>query len=456
MRVSFYKMPFRLFFIFVSLCTLLLGSFIVLGFPSKAYACNPCTACNPADTNAAKQMVEQALDQLEADAEQYIEDEFKNYLDTTNGSYLQWFSDDFYQGKVLPALQAFTKQMTSIAMQQAVIIGTFFDAKQQLETQRLYQELQVQAHKDYQPSHDFCTFGTNVRSLAASEELSHFNALALSNRQMSRHLGTRGEASATGDRADKIARWDLFANTYCNKYDNGWISTSPDHTGLPFCNAPTSSPEDASRHNIDIDYTRLIEHPRTLEVTFSDEDSAPTPNEVDIMAMGNNLFGHHVLSRKLSGADLTSTSGQRTYLQLRSVAARRNVAENSFNAIVGLKSSGTYKDEIKTREFLAAILKELGLEDAEIYQMMGNNPSYYAQLEILAKKLYQSPDFFAGLYDKPTNVERKSVALKAIDLMLDRAIYESQMRQEMAMSVLLSTQLQPSFDTISGQLGNPE
>jgi hypothetical protein len=111
---------------------------------------------------------------------------------------------------------------------------------------------------------------------------------------------------------------------------------------------------------------------------------------------------------------------------------------------------------VKTREFLGAIMKELGLNDTEIYQTIGENPSYYAQLEILAKKLYQSPDFFAGLYDKPANVERKSVALKAIDLMLDRAIYESQMRQEMSMSVLLSTQLQGDFDTISGQLGTAQ
>ena len=41
----------------------------------------------------------------------------------------------------------------------------------------------------------------------------------------------------------------------------------------------------------------------------------------------------------------------------------------------------------------------------------------------------------------PANVKRKGVALKAIELMLDRAIYESQLRQEMAMSVLLSAKL---------------
>jgi hypothetical protein len=103
----------------------------------------------------------------------------------------------------------------------------------------------------------------------------------------------------------------------------------------------------------------------------------------------------------------------------------------------------------RTREFLGAVMAELGVPAAEIFPMIGEQPSYYAQLEILAKKIYQNPDFFSGLYDSPANVERKSVALKAIDLMLDRAIYESQLRQEMATSVLLSAKLHSQFGKIN-------
>src|SRR5690606_33409400 len=95
-----------------------------------------------------------------------------------------------------------------------------------------------------------------------------------------------------------------------------------------------------------------------------------------------------------------------------------------------------------TREYLGAILAELGTPAEEIYELIGEHPSFYAQLEILTKKIYQNPDFYAGLYDKPANVARKSVALRAIELMLDRAIYESQLRREMASSVLLSATLQ--------------
>jgi hypothetical protein len=82
---------------------------------------------------------------------------------------------------------------------------------------------------------------------------------------------------------------------------------------------------------------------------------------------------------------------------------------------------------------------------------MGENPSYYAQLEILAKKIYQDTDFYANLYDKPANVSRKLVSMKAIELMLDRAIYESQLRREMAVSVTLSSKLRSSFREAKGE-----
>lgn len=52
-----------------------------------------------------------------------------------------------------------------------------------------------------------------------------------------------------------------------------------------------------------------------------------------------------------------------------------------------------------------------------------------------------NPDFYAHLYDSPANVSRKKVAMKAIELMLDRAIYESQLRKEMSVSVLLASRL---------------
>ncbi len=404
-----------------------------------------CAGCAPGDVPIAVQTITRFHQIYEEVMMRWITNEFQMQRD--------WLTTEFFKNQVLPALMLFTEQMSAVAMEQVFMIGSFMDAKTQLETQRLLQELQYQAHRDYQPSDDFCYFGTNVRSLGASGERGRYNALALGARQMQRQLGTEGVAGAEkGPPGDKLARWQQFVKVYCDPNDNNKIDGRPD-TGLEkVCASGTGE-----RSNNDIDYTRMIDDARTLNVGFDDEENS-TADEQDVFAMSSNLYGNDVLTRKLDNEDLGKKTHQAPYLALRSIAAKRSVAENSFSAIVGLKSAGTENmaGESKTRDFLGAVMKELGVPDDEVFELIGENPSYYAQLEILAKKIYQNPDFFADLYDTPANVERKSVALKAIELMLDRAIFESQIRQEMATSVLLSTRLAPQFEKINGKLAGGE
>lgn len=439
----------------IAFCLAVVIFTFTLYIPQKSYACPTCPPSVVAASSATAQgYITQYFTQLQMDIQTALDKAFEDYLNfkgSKDGSFLDFFSNTLYEARVEPALQNFSKQMSAITFSQTAILGMFFDAEQQLNTKRLYQELHIKAHQDYQPSKGFCTFGTNVRSLATAEALSNHTKLALSTRQIKRHLGSADEASSESNIADKKSRWDQFANTYCDIHDNGWDSEHPDNTGLAqFCNTAGASDEDAERINIDIDYTRLVDDPRTLNIRLSDDTVQKT--EQDIMALGNNLFGHDVISRDFNIDDLNNEASQRQYMLLRGIAAKRNVAENSFNSIVALKTAGSETADVTTASFLGSALKELGITDDEVYKIIGENPSYYAQLEILAKKLYQSPDFFIGLYDKPANVLRKSVAMKAIKHMLDREIYKSQARQEMTMSVLLSTEVNEDISETKGLL----
>ena len=73
--------------------------------------------------------------------------------------------------------------------------------------------------------------------------------------------------------------------------------------------------------------------------------------------------------------------------------------------------------------------------------MLGQNPSYYAQMDVLTKKIYQNPNFYTSLYDKPTNVRRIGVSMDAISLMQMRDQYESALRKEMLLSLMLEQEL---------------
>jgi hypothetical protein len=404
--------------------------------PREAQAA--CVICNVLDVEAARAAIMLFHETFETLMMQYISAEFVLHR--------FWLTQTFFTAEVLPALMMMTEQMSAVGMHQVFIFGTFLDAKHQLETQRLFQELQFEAQRDYQPSEDFCWFGTNVRSLAASEAQGLGSADSLNALQMKRHLGNVNMGASESRDQDKGNRWQQFITTYCDTDDNNRLMNRAG-TGLQLVCA--GGPK---RVNNDIDYTRVVDEPRTFNLLF--DDPVRTNDEEDIIAMGNNLYGHDVLTREADNEYLKEPKYQHLYLALRSVAAKRNVAQNSFNALVGLKAGGSPGTigAPNTREFLVAVLTELGFGAGEAREYLGEQPSYYAQLEVLAKKIYQNPDFFAGLYDSPANVARKGVAMKAIELMLDRAIYESQVRQEMLTSVLLSAKLRPAIREVNRDL----
>ena len=102
----------------------------------------------------------------------------------------EWWEDTMVP-IITNGMQAFAEQLYVGSMHQVFAIGTFFDAKHQLESQNLIQELQITAYEDYQPSEGMCTFGTAVRSMAHTESAAKTAALALNTRQMARHLGNK-------------------------------------------------------------------------------------------------------------------------------------------------------------------------------------------------------------------------------------------------------------------------
>lgn len=472
----------------------------ILGVSMTSYSV-PSNACcfSCAETDC-----DQATDFIET-AHEDIRDHTKEQFDDDLDAYEDWWIDIMFEGEFMPASQLMATQMAAVAMSYTEIIGSFLDAQTQLDTQRLLREMQYEAHQDYRPSETFCTFGTNVRSLAATRNKGRYNALAISRVNFERQLGSVNMAGAENVVDDYQARWSQFVTTYCDYRDNNYLprATNPDNTGLRLAceHGGGVGAEDPNRMNRDIDYTRLIDNPRTLEMNFDNSSLdatnpalAITPGvaqpgeEEDVVALGKNLYGSSVLSRTLSQSRLEENSAKRLYLALRTVVAKRGVAQASYNAIVGLKATGT-SDEFgmspsgtptapvvhpgstlaggtpavlqatkQSRRFMASIMQQLlpaspAATAGNIFSLIGYSPSYYSQLEILAKRIYQNPDFYADLYDTPVNVSRKKVAMKAIELMVDREIYESQLRREMSISVLLASKVRSSHRNANRAVG---
>lgn len=435
------------------LCALMAVCVLML-LPSQAQAALICNQGTPACIVRVKTMIRQFHAQSEQKMKDHIRKVFgdhkKKDFSSTEGqapkTHEEWLVNEFFKKQVLPAVQKYSRQSSTVTNQQALARGMMMDADNAVDAQRSFQLMQADAYRSFQPSSDeLCSIGTNVRSLGASEMQGRKNAVALSGLSLSRQLGESGTAGATSPDADKQARWNQFVKTYCDTSSNNGDPANAGQSGMSL--ACGSGAADKTRMNNDVNFSRLLAEARTRDVNYT--DSSFTPDEEDIQAFIDNIFPS--LSRQGNAAMMGTAETQRLELGLRAVAAKRGVAQNSLNALVGMKSAGK-ADEGATREYLGAIMKQLGMKDDEIFSVIGENPSYYAQLEVLAKRIYQSPTFYSNLYDTPDNVERKAVALHAIDLMLDRAIYESQLRKEMVVSVLLASELNKESKSVNRSL----
>lgn len=427
------KIKSRIYGVTRYVCVTLFVLVIALGVrPAQAH----CLICEGADCT----LTTLAILENHAEGERIITDHATNRFEL----YREWILEIFFVENLLPSMMMMTEQLSAVGMHQMFGVGALMDAKIQLETQRLFQEMQVQAINDYQPSENYCYFGTNIRSVSASEEKGGYNKMALNKIGMDRQTGEASQASA-GDN-DMRARWEMFVTRHCQVYNNNWDPANPTISGLqPACDTS----KDSARANADVKYGRFVEGARTIAADFT--DPVATNEEQDIIALSRNLYGHVAPSNTMSF--LNRLSAQEYLLDQRAVIAKRNVAMNSFNSIVGMKTSGTSSGPADTTQYMAAVLQNLGVIDPEEIQILiGENPSYMAQMEILAKRVYQDQSFYANLYDKPENVERTSVAMRAMEVMLEREMFESRLRKEMLVSVLLSAKLNKHYEAAESTL----
>lgn len=345
------------------------------------------------------------------------------HITAEQARYQIWLLDDFFKERLLPAMMMLTEQLTTAGVQQIVAIGGILDAELQVKAQRLIQKKQAEAQADYQPSTGMCTIGTVARSLGASEQNARYNALMIGQLSLNRQIGVHSSMGAAGISMDRPQRVKEFTERFCDKNDSGFSQ---------FC------PANKNTVNADINFSTLLNTPRSLNIDFT--DSSITDDERAVVEMSKNLFSHNLIKR-WERSEIAGSGKQDELRDFRAILAKRSVAENSFYSIVGMKSSGA-TEAAETHGYLKAVMAQFGVTDEEeLNQFVKNRPSYYSQLEFLSQRLYQTPDFYTNLYTHPSDVLRKEVSMQAIRLMLERNMYKSELRAETNLAVILELEL---------------
>lgn len=383
------------------------------------------------------------------------------------------------------ALREMAEELSVVMVMQTEAIGMFFDATAQLKTQRKHQELLARAHKDYHPSEQMCRIGTFMRSVAHTESKAELNKHALNKIMMNQYLGSTGNTADHGPRDSQYAELYSYSQYYCDPRDNdgGAAGLCPRLSG-------SSTPDQQDRFNKDVDYARMISNRLTIDVDYSDGNTRGTANndlesdEADVIALAKNLYFPNVF--EVPQKEVLDEDARGHY-KSRSFAAKMNVAHTSFLNIVGMKSSAPVgqpttatatspvppaqmaNPRVPTPPVLAedagwaymkSMLREFGITDEngsgntddEIEMILGERPSYYAQMEVLTKKIYQHPNFYTNLYDKPVNVDRIGTSIDAITIMHQRDRFESLLRREMLTSLLIEEGLNKHVENVSATI----
>lgn len=359
--------------------------------------------------------------------------------------------NNIIQNLVIP-LQLMAEQISVSIAQQTPIFGKLLDAKEQMDAQREMQRLKAIAVKDYHPSEQMCKFGSFIRSLPSAEVKSATDRLAMSDTLMERYTNVFSTSSSHNVDSDVENRLQQFRTIYCDPADNnnGLRGICEHDQDNNYANSGTNiGATDKNRVNKDIDFIRTLETAYTLDVDFS--DNTMTPDEQDVIALARNLYWPEpykiILQDKLE-------ADERDYLQSRRIMAMKNVAHNSFATLVGMKAKAPEPPPGVQPGWshMKTMMREFGMTDQAIEQLVGERPSYYAQMDILTKRIFQSPDFYTNLYDKPVNIERISASMTAIKLMQMRDHYEAALRREMLLSALVEEKLASEAEKIQGEM----
>jgi hypothetical protein len=305
--------------------------------------------------------------------------------------------------------------------------GGFIDAQSNLTSLLSRAKQTADVTLNHTVSEGVCSAASVSQSLGKADTKRIAEQLAISKILMDRDLGKPGSVYFDNNQVNMTAglqgRLTVFKDRFCDKADENSSLSS-------ICKTRTDV-----KLNRDIDFTRGLDVPLTLKVNFAETPAILNDDETDILALAENLFPSQLLSTIENNRD----NFEENYTDFRSLLASRSIARNSFASIVAEAESVG-----KSTPFAKNAVKAIMKTPADVDKLLGANPSYFAQMEVLTKKLYQSPDFIKNLMTNDTNVTRSRVAMKAVDLQQNQDLLNSLYRREMLLATYLEQMINDS------------
>lgn len=355
--------------------------------------------------------------------------------------------DSFYTDTVKKSYQNQTDETRNVDMFRSANFGMFLDASTFNDALRTLQVASAQVLQNYTVSEQICRFGTLGKSLSASEARVNHDRIVLGAMGLARNLGKKNSSATAGRGMDNQNRLYTFVDQYCDLSAQGG-------TGMRgMCQVAT--PVKDITMNRDVDYTRLLDTAPTINADLTNNNVSQ--DETHLSMLASYLYGHRLPEKRMD--DLSDGGNSGVYAEYRSVFARRAAAQNTYNTLAAMKMAGSGASD----QYIKSMLAQIGMSDSDIDSYVKakgdtNSPavasSYNAQMNMLTKKIFQDPAFYANLMDSKTNVKRTSAAIQGVGLMQARDIYRSTERSEMLLAIMVELEARKLVENNQGAKNN--
>lgn len=363
-----------------------------------------CCACDMTDNEAAE------ASRVIADLTAHVtneHDQTRQQLTDFENRLMDWL-DNWWDNEFRPSLEDLGEHLNVQLIEHARIIGTFFDAQNQILVQKSLQEATLEAGRRYRP-HDYgCVAGTVIGGLprAAYATSAMRATLNIDNIARTFHNINSGNQYDFSQTQDIIWRWQEFIDHFCDPDQN--LEHLPGGASWPAtADSPACGSGSWTKKNGDV----------LVGETLLDNPTIETEEELrTAIVLARNLINPNVLN-PIPESALRSSTGKTAFMERRSMEARRQVAQDAINAMIARRVTGS-----RAAGEVRDLMLQVGIPQSQI--PAGWNPSQYELMEVITKRRFWDPEYFVRLQTDPENVAREQAILSAFNLMQERENFE--------------------------------
>lgn len=362
-----------------------------------------------------------------------------NHTNSQFNSLQEWMLNDFWGRSnggahtVRAQLKAMVDQLTSVGVALPQQYGAMTDAKLTQETSEDLKEIKYNAVQNAKPSNQLCEMASISQGTTASKQNSKLLQQNLLRDAQNKQLAKSGTPQAGGPKQAAESRMAAACDTYSPTDNNSGLDS--------LCGGAA---EDTSQ-NCDIDFGCFADK-STLAFDPNSPDSSPDVRNMSRFMQ--NVFGPETMPT-LSRDALMNEASQFTYLDKRSLTAKRSVPQFCFSRVMSQKAQGSPEGA----EQMRALLVKSGMPEEVAAARVADNPSLAERISVNTKNLASTSDFYVDIAGREADIKRKQAALQQTNLLLAREMAESAWCSELMLSLIAESSIAEYQENVTNQQG---